>query len=134
MGDGGRDIIENPTYTYLNNEGIVVCLATRKGDCWSESCDSNVFRFRGSTSIFSLQGIQVSPNPTRGKLTISLSNDKLMESIEVIDLQGKAVISQEFTSNQNAIKLNLAEQKQGVYFVRVYSEGLVGTKCIVIER
>ncbi|MFT6745486.1 MAG: hypothetical protein ACJAR8_002050 [Bacteroidia bacterium] len=51
-----------------------------------------------------------------------------------MDLVGSIVLSQEYTSKQNAIKLNLTEQKQGVYFVRVSSDGNTGTKRIVIVR
>jgi hypothetical protein len=136
FGDGARDITENPAYTYLNNEGIVVCLATQKGACRNQSCDSSVFRIFWGIDENGLisESISTVPNPTNGELTVSLSNDQRIESIEVIDLVGSIVLSQEYTSKQNAINLNLTEQKQGVYFMRVSSDGNTGTKRIVIAR
>ena len=132
FGDGGRADFEDPIYTYLESPiGKEVCLATKFDACWSEECQ--YFEPWGNISEVE-KNIDIYPNPTLDRLTVELLDSKLMQSIEVIDLLGNRILANELLVKQNAVVLDLSNKSPGVYFVRVNSEGQVGTKRIVIAR
>lgn len=55
----------------------------------------------------------ISPNPSQGNLSILNLEEQLIESIEILDLQGKVCHTSKSTN------LNLAYLKAGTYFVRI---------------
>lgn len=69
--------------------------------------------------------IQISPNPTRGEVIISVPADLQVTAYEVLDLTGAKLIS-----SSNA-RLNLAQLPTGIYLVRVVTEaGIVVRKVV----
>jgi len=135
FGDGGRDQSEDPIYTYdsFTTLPYTVCLAVKTDGCWSQTCKEVPEPF-GSVETLSSLAVFMRPNPVKDELFVSLNNGKQIESVQVIDLLGHIVYSRDLTSLQNDVTLDLAELNEGTYLVRVYSEGQVGTKRIVIAR
>jgi len=78
---------------------------------------ANVFSSTLSTEDFYLNNtISISPNPTSGKVFI---NGKLIEQIEVYNLLGQKISSQNNMVNKNPIFVDLSTFKRGVYFFRI---------------
>lgn len=61
--------------------------------------------------------VNLYPNPTNGVLNIEHSNTDEVSRIEVLDLQGKIVQTQ----NQKLNQIDLSSVDNGVYFIRIYS-------------
>lgn len=63
------------------------------------------------------------PNPTNDFVTIQFStptNDP--ESLTLFDAAGRVVLSQQISSGQNQVQLDLSQQARGIYFLRYGSE------------
>jgi hypothetical protein len=78
--------------------------------------------------------ISLFPNPNRGSFTLSLSNTSEKCTIEIYNVLGQEVKSEELKAKNETI--NLTGQPSGVYFYRVLKEdgSLVGTGKVVIEK
>jgi PKD repeat protein len=73
----------------------------------------------------------VYPNPTTGEIKILLPN-KVNSSVSVFNVIGEKVYN--VTSNSNYIDFDLSKQPNGVYFVKVTSNGEVTTKKILLSK
>jgi hypothetical protein len=79
-------------------------------------------RENGGTGSF-----RVYPNPTNGMFTVELNNGA--ESVEVIDVTGRVVYAEKATSNK--VEINISDLSNGVYSVKVKTEGAVETIRII---
>jgi hypothetical protein len=85
-----------------------------------------------------LNKVNVFPNPANDNVTVSfnLVNANLVK-IELIDLTGKTIRvtdSMKLNSGLNEISLNVADVKQGVYFVKLSTEEVTKTTRLVIVK
>ena len=86
-----------------------------------------------STSDFNSNTVMVYPNPSKGVFNISLGN-KIPEKVEVYDVTGKLVLSNHKLNVSNfETSIDLSAASQGIYFVKVSSEGKNVVKRIVKE-
>lgn len=69
------------------------------------------------------------PNPSQDFLTIQLPNEIMDGSIEVFDLSGRLVKSKKINKVDN--KLNINYLSQGVYLIRLISEGKTGVQKFI---
>jgi len=74
-----------------------------------------------------LAAFKIAPNPAVTEITISAHVN--FNTVEVINFLGQAVISQ--TVNHNAVKLDVSNLNNGVYFVRLASENGTSVKKFV---
>jgi PKD repeat protein len=136
FGDGGSSSDENPTYTYVNvdNGTYKVCLATREGDCWNESCDDITIDLAGIANLTeSNDMINVYPNPTTGKFTISVDNASEVV-VKVGDILGN-VLDIEVRDNLNGeYSVDMSAVADGVYFVQVRNGDFYATKRITVSK
>jgi hypothetical protein len=66
--------------------------------------------------------VEMYPNPvTEGRLTIS-STDNIL-SIQILNITGKIVFSQEYQPDTNTVDLELDKLEKGIYLVRVSFAG-----------
>ncbi len=72
---------------------------------------------------------EIFPNPSQDFLTIQLPNEMINGSIELFDYLGKTVKSKKISNIDN--KLNLSNLNQGLYFVKVSSEGKIGVQKFI---
>ncbi len=137
FGDGGRSSDENPTYTYVNvdNGTYTVCLATKKGDCWNESCDDITINLAGIEDLTeSNDMINVYPNPTTGKFTVSVDNASEVVVVKVGDILGN-VLDVEVRDNLNGeYSVDMSAVADGVYFVQVRNGDFYATKRITVSK
>jgi hypothetical protein len=66
--------------------------------------------------------IEMYPNPvTEGRLTISSTDN--IQSVQILNITGKIVFSQEYQPDTNTVDLELDKLEKGIYLVRVSFEG-----------
>jgi uncharacterized repeat protein (TIGR01451 family) len=73
--------------------------------------------------------ISVYPNPTKGTVNINCSNT--IQSVQLYDIQGR--ILQTNLVNENQAVLDISNQSNGVYFLKIISDKGMGVKKIVRE-
>ncbi len=75
--------------------------------------------------------VSVYPNPSNGEFMVTVPTAKTY-TLEVSDLTGR-VISREVIRNSNAAKLDLKGQAQGVYMLKITSEGNAAVQKLIVE-
>lgn len=78
--------------------------------------------------------IQLMPNPTNGLVTLNISNLDQDISVEVYDVQGKVVISEESYSASQAIVLDLSDKIAGIYMVRISNDTATTIKRVMLKK
>lgn len=73
--------------------------------------------------------VSIFPNPTSGEITFQL-NESTEKTLDVTDISGKILLTT--TSSQPAVKLDMTQFANGVYFVKVKSEN--GMKVIKVVK
>jgi ELWxxDGT repeat protein len=76
---------------------------------------------------------KIFPNPTTGIVTIS--STQAIASIDVFDVTGKLVYSQQNNNNQTSTSLNLSNLSNGIYFIHAKTEtGVVSKSKVVVSK
>jgi hypothetical protein len=78
--------------------------------------------------------IHVFPNPTTGKVAVSVPQKKEDEIlfIEVSDVTGKLILKEKNDKRLNWIDLSIFNS--GIYFLKVYGQSFYGTSKIVLQQ
>ena len=89
-----------------------------------------------SEPIFGEATFRVFPNPVRSAdLTVDLLGINSATHVEVIDVMGRTVASNQLNSSQNTqVQFNTDRWSTGTYFIRVWGEqGMIGVQKVVVE-
>ena len=88
----------------------------------------------GANKINASASVRIYPNPSNGQFTLSLSNIKEKCQVEIYNVLGEKVTSEELRAKSE--ELNLSSQPNGIYLYRVVKEdgGLVGEGKVVLLR
>lgn len=70
---------------------------------------------------FKNRKFSIYPNPVEDKLNIIPLSEQQINAVEILDVLGKKV----FEKNQNINQLNTASLPKGIYFLKIYSDGLI---------
>ena len=136
FGNGGKDIVANPEYTYNNvDQGTyTVCLATKKGVCSSDDCQDVTINLAGIEELTQNNDmINVYPNPTQGKFNIEVENAGDVV-VKVGDILGN-VLDVNITDNLNGTySVDMSAIADGVYFVQVKNGDFFATKRITVSK
>lgn len=82
-----------------------------------------------STKEITAENMLVYPNPTTGLVTIQNSEGY---NVQVIDINGRIIRS--FTDvNESNLKIDLTDQSNGVYIIRLFNDAEVKTAKIIVE-
>ncbi|HHS95526.1 MAG TPA: T9SS type A sorting domain-containing protein, partial [Phaeodactylibacter sp.] len=76
--------------------------------------------------------VSVAPNPSKGLFTISTEQNYSIKKVEVFDVSGQLVFSDDSVHSQN-IQIQMNNRAAGMYFTKVYLEQGVVIKKLVIE-
>jgi len=88
-----------------------------------------------SSSTFSDEnGIVVYPNPASNFALISLPKNIESYKIEITDLLGKIIFSEEVKAKVNEYKIDLEGYKDGIYFVKVTNEKIKKSFKIIVKK
>jgi len=74
-------------------------------------------------------GFDIYPNPAQDFLTIQLPDETLNGSLEVFDYLGRTVKSKKINKDDN--RMNLSNLNQGVYIMKLSSEGKMGVRKFI---
>jgi len=120
---------EYPYYT----KNVVGSVTDRRGTVTIDSLQLGEYTFgmhdylaTGITdhAVNTANGINIFPNPSKTYLTVDLSNVKkeiLNSSVVVTDVAGRIVHSEKLSDQQESLKLNTAELRNGIYFITIKS-------------
>jgi uncharacterized repeat protein (TIGR03803 family) len=114
--------------------GIYCCTITDVHGCTDSVC-VNIKSTVGIDNITSKSGqINLYPNPNNGQFTLSLSNVSDKCNVEVYNVLGERVKSEELRAKSEEI--DLSGQPNGIYLYQVITEngGLVGEGKVVIQK
>jgi hypothetical protein len=119
-------------YTYQNISGspydVEITVITSTGFIYNISYPNYMDVILGQEEILSLD-IKIYPNPTSGSVFINAG--KSVERLSVINMTGSEVIHQENLGEM--IQIDLGSLPSGLYFVRIYVDGVFTTQKVVKE-
>ena len=136
FGDGSRNDQEDVTYVYENvDQGtFTICLATKKGTCWSEDCKDVTLDLAGIKNLTEDNDmINVYPNPTTGKFNVTVEDPKDVV-IKVGDILGNVLDIEAIDNYNGTYNIDLSIVADGVYFVQVKNGTFFATKRIKISK
>jgi len=125
---------ERTGYAYAGwySEAACVNLVGYAGANYTPTANTTLYarwvQTSGIDDIFS-NSISIYPNPVKEELFITSENR--IEKIEICDIAGRTVETQNFASLQRNTTINLSSLPQGVYLVKVYTDKGVVTQKIV---
>ncbi|MBS1781665.1 MAG: zinc-dependent metalloprotease [Bacteroidetes bacterium] len=73
------------------------------------------------------------PNPSTGKVTISLAAGTGLQQIEIVNLLGKTVFSTQAQNNQTNYNIDLSSLSRGMYVVRCVFKDRIQTQKLIVE-
>ncbi|PJR04654.1 T9SS type A sorting domain-containing protein [Avrilella dinanensis] len=115
-----EDLTETADTSEALTEGEYTFFVTQTvGDCTSEATEV-VITVTLSLSEFDTTQLKVYPNPTNGELNISYTDT--INQVEVYNLLGQKVITQNFESND--VSLNVSHLSNGSYILILHANGL----------
>lgn len=116
------------------NYSIVYNYTDVNGCSGSDSIAINVNACVGVNENFAGSGMNVYPNPNSGLFTIAAADLNAKEmTIEIVTIEGQVIKSDKYSNVQGNFteEINMNEFANGVYFMRVTTDGSVFTQRIV---
>jgi len=72
------------------------------------------------------------PNPTRGEFTLAFDYALSDVSVSVLDINGKEILTQNFSGEQSKVKLDASQLEAGIYFIDVRTlNGKIGREKLI---
>ena len=100
--------------------GIYCCVVKDAGGCTDSTC-VNIGAV-GIETISSETGFNVYPVPTSGLLHVDIyDNTFIVNSIEVLDITGRTVMTQKVNSSAHSLSINASVLEAGTYFLKLTS-------------
>ena len=112
------DIIENTAEIYFDFNPAII----------TNTCTTEFVQALGVNPI-AFNNFNYFPNPVKNTLTIS--NDVSIDTIEITSVLGQTMISKKV--NELQTEISLSELSNGIYFVKVTSEGQEKTVKVIKE-
>ena len=116
------DIFENHRFLYLScasiNDKSIITFPTDPGP-WGDStkCHSLFTGIKENSLLES--DISIFPNPTNGKMELNTKRVNI-SYIEITNVLGEVILKSQIVNQR--MEINLSEQKNGIYFIRVYDK------------
>lgn len=124
-GDGFTGQTQDPLHVYTNKDSSYnVCLIVSNAyGTSSQVCKTVSVIAAGIDDIAFAENINLYPNPSTGKVSISVTESVPSEiTVSVLDLQGQTVVGEsKYQAGTNLIEMDLSSLASGMYFVKVYS-------------
>lgn len=119
------DINNNINYEFIDKSG-------NKTNCnfnINVDCSTNNQELRNNKL-----GVYIKPNPSYGNFNLNLSRQLNNESIiKIIDISGKLVLIKFIQAGSNRINVEMPINFKGIFYIQLYSEGiLLNTEKIII--
>jgi lysyl endopeptidase len=91
-------------------------------------CLTGITEKENSANMF----FEMYPNPASSNVTIDLVNGLNNVSVELVDIQGRLIASYNNVAGA-LMKVDLSSVSNGVYFIKVNSEGTIQTEKLIVE-
>jgi len=135
-GDPATSIEENPTVTYATAGEYDVVFTVSDGDTEVTTTLQNFIIVHNCTGVETVEDatIKLYPNPNNGDFFIDV---KGMENanITIINAVGSIVYqSNDVNINNNTIEVNLNDQAEGIYMVRVQNNNEMIIKKLILKK
>ena len=113
--------------TKLEDKATYYVSQTKSGHCESEALGVTVTLVLGVDS-FNFESFEYFPNPVENQMT--LQNEKEIQSVEVYDMQGRAVIMQN-NIHKNIVNIDFENISTGNYLMKVFVKDSMRTVHII---
>ena len=109
---------------------------------WLDPTNSGVSSFRGddystlsNTLVETIQNTYstIYPNPTKGKINISLSMLQNSTQVEIFDEVGRVVLRDIIPANTTSYSINANNLKAGYYIIKYVSQEKIWTNKLIVE-
>ena len=117
------------SYIIAEQEGTYSLLLLDQWGCKYNSND--VFFSLASLYDYDQNKLSVFPNPAWNYLDVIIDNEQSFQLLELFDMQGRRVLSQQLWDVKN--RLDIQHLERGTYLLKVYSKGQQLTKRIVLN-
>jgi len=125
-GNGNSNSLQNYSFTDANAPEEEICYRLVQKDFDGNVNYSDVICLNNVKNKITGE-VLISPNPVNDELNISLPANGIA-GVEITDVTGKIMLVSSFV---NKLKINTADLKEGIYFVRVQGEQQVVVKKII---
>jgi hypothetical protein len=75
--------------------------------------------------------ISIAPNPASNKVILTISGNKKLLSVDVLNSIGTAI--QHLSMHGESLQINLPKLAAGMYYIKVSGEGFSETKKLIIQ-
>ncbi len=134
---GSNECVPSP---YASNDPFYITVITANPSCcevaWTESCQ-NAYNAAAGVGIagFHIESFVISPNPSNGNFTITLSQSTFSAaSIQIFDLSGKIVYERILLNSDSIIELELNDLNAGMYHATIISNAGQLTQKLLITK
>ena len=157
MGDGEIITGSLSSYVYEKEGTYKVCLVAANGCGEDQFCSYVTVTYKakenqtanpsqtstgaGGNSIVTLDGgqnsrvdVTVFPNPTSGLFSINLAERQLVNSYQLVDMDGRTILTQNVNGETSTIELDAAQISNGTYFIQIQLENGVVVKPVVVMK
>jgi len=96
--------------------------------------ESSIALKNNAKSKIQKENFKISPNPSKGPITISGNKVKDLKNIKVYNILGSLIKTINLDSNRSLLNLNLSTLNKGIYLVKLNSKnGETTTQKLIIE-
>lgn len=125
-----------PVVTNVAPEDLVLIQEAAQTDVVQESEGENPDELTRTTggNLQELEEILLFPNPTRGQFTLALnsSNESTFSQVTILDQNLRTITT--IGTAQSTYNFDLSEYANGVYFVRVQTNGKTTVKKVILDK
>lgn len=116
------------------DNGIYTCQVTNLDECGQVTTSTQVIVNPLSVLENSKVDFSVYPNPASNMVTVQYSNaSNTTATIAVYDLQGKQVLQQEATIENNQCRISIASLQSGLYLMKITTADASVTKKLMVN-
>jgi len=137
FGDGNTSSDTNPIHNYSADGSYTVCLTAISSDgCVASLCKTISVSATGISQVNPL-GLKVYPNPSKtGIFNMLLYNSMVTEqpTISIYNTSGEQLVKRGFSPTAKDCQIDLSNQPNGIYYIRVSGSKTVINKKITIIR
>ena len=77
--------------------------------------------------------VSLYPNPASQSVTIAIERAQGQVNIDVVDLNGRTLISHTMPAADNRLNLDISNLRRGAYFVRIYGDGVSSVRKLIVK-
>ena len=99
-----------------------VCTHTNTFTVTASGSSGSNGKYSNNTTLYN--DIKISPNPTKGILTIGIEDFKGKVNIEVVDINGRVIYESKEVLFENEKTIDLSSYQSGIYIIKVNGENI----------